>query len=131
VYVADYFSLGCCLIYSVNSIKPLEETPKWGLDKRGLGNPSFLQKSLKNIAKQQKIDEKSYKIDAKTTTQGGGAKRRPLGAPPKAAPVVFCIYVGMIFQLFLAVLLCFAMISAEKIGFPGPFCPGPIWGLPN
>ena len=23
------------------------------------------------------------------------------------------------------------MISAEKIGFPGPFCPGPIWGLPK
>ena len=72
--------------------KVLLVTPKWGLDKRGLGNQSFLQKSLKNIEEQPKIVEKSYKIDAKTTTQGGGAKRRPLGAPPKAAPVVFCIY---------------------------------------
>ena len=67
-------------------------TPKWGLDKRGLGNQSFLQKSLKNIKEQPKIVEKSYKIYAKTTTQGGGAKRRPLGAPPKAAPAAFGIY---------------------------------------
>ena len=75
---------GGTIIESVN--------PKWGLDKRGLGNQSFLQKSLKNIEEQPKIVEKSYKIDAKTTTQGGGAKRRPLGAPPKAAPVAFGTY---------------------------------------
>ena len=70
----------------------LSVTPKRGLDKRGLGNQSFLQKSLKNMEKQQKTVEKSYNIYAKTTTQGGGAKRRPLGAPPKAAPVAFGIY---------------------------------------
>ena len=56
--------------------------------------------------------------------QGGGASRRPLG-------LLFLHIFCMIFQLFLAVLLCFSMISAEKIGFPGPFCPGPIWGLPT
>ena len=54
----------------------------------------------------------------------GGASRRLLG-------LLFLHLFCMIFQLFLAVLLCFSTISAEKIGFPGPFCPGPIWGLPN
>ena len=60
-------------------------------------------------------------------------KQQPKGAARSAAPLARCfLYLFcVIFQLLLAVLLCFSMISAEKIGFPGPFCPGPIWGLPN
>ena len=89
-----------------NSIDPrnfLSVTPKRGLDKRGLGNQSFLQKSLKNMEKQQKIVEKSYNIYAKeqqappsAAPQGGGASRRPLG-------LLFLHICCMIFQLFFVV----------------------------
>ena len=58
-----------------------------------------------NISKAAKHTRKLGKILEKITAQGGSAKRCPLGAPLKAAPVVFqdcCI----IIQMFLAVLFC-------------------------
>ena len=106
-------------------------TWKRGLDKRGLGKQSFLQKSLENIEKQLNICEISYKIYAKSNRRR--LRRRPKGAALRAAPLGCCFWhiCCIIFHICLAVFLCFPMIFAEKIVFPGCFCPGCFSRLPN
>ena len=81
-------------------------TPKRGLDKRGLGNQSFLQKSLKNIEEQPKIVEKSYKIDAKSNRRR--LRRRPKGAALRAAPL------GVVVFRLVRISLVFAHFGAPK-----------------
>ena len=105
-------------------------TPKWGLDKRGLGNQSFLQKSLKNIEEQQKILEKSYKIDAKTTTRGGGAKRRLLRRRRRRRMLFF----ASILYDFSTIFGCSSMFFNDfcrKDGFPRPLLSRPHLGVTN
>ena len=67
-----------------------------------------LQKSGQNIRIPDQIED--------SKTQGGGMKRRPFGAPPKAAPC--CLQFGKDF-------LCFGMISGAIpepiLGFAPPF----------
>ena len=55
--------------------------------------------------------------NCETTTQGGGAKRRPLGAPPKAAPVVsqlFCMD-------FWWICFCFFLNHKPHLALTPPF----------
>ena len=66
----------------------------------------------------------------KQQSTGAARSATPLGRRRRQRPVFVCIHFVWFLQLCLAVLLCLSMISAEKMGFPGPFCPGPIWGLP-
>ena len=72
---------------------------------------------MQNICKKQQAPPSA-------APQRGGASRRPLG-------LLFLHICCMILQLFFVAFPCFSMTSAEKIGFPGPFCPGPFWGLPK
>ena len=56
--------------------------------------------------------------------QGGGASRRPLG-------FLLLAHILYDFSHMFGCFSVFPMIFAEKIVFPGPFCPGPISRLPN
>ena len=52
--------------------------PQKGAGQKGPGKPIFSAEVIEKHGKTTKIVEKSYNIYAKTTTQGGGAKRRLL-----------------------------------------------------
>ena len=59
---------------------------------------------------------------------------KPIFAAEIFAPppwVVVFAYMLYDFSTIFVVFPCFSMTSAETIGFPGPFCPGPFWGLPK
>ena len=104
-------------------------TPKWDLDKRGLGNQSFLQKSLKNMEKQQQIVEKSYNIYANKTTGAafGGAPRGRRFAP---SPWVV-VFAYMLYD-FSTIFCCFSMFFNDfcrKDWFPGPLLSRPLLGV--
>ena len=61
-----------------------------------------------------------YTISANKNNQGGGAKRRPFGAPPKAAPVVFQVccrilqYVWLFFE-YASIVCCFFVVHVPLI----------------
>ena len=90
-----------------------------GSGQKGPGKPIFSPEIIEKHRRTAKIVEKSYKIDAKTTTQGGAAE---------GGACCFLHLFCVILHLCLAVHV-FSMISAKKMGFPGHFCPGPIWGV--
>ena len=116
---------------SSNSTDPWSVTWKSSLGKSSLGKQSFLQKSLENIEKQQNIYENIYKICAKSNNPRGRREAPPPWGAAEGGACCFWHICCIIFHICLAVFRCFPMIFAEKIAFPGPFCPGPFSMLPN
>ena len=76
----------------------------------------------KNIGNPYQMEDN--KAAPSAPPQGGGASRRPLG-------FLLLAHILYDFSYMFGCFSVFPMIFAEKIVFPGPFCPGPISRLPK